>query len=82
MDWFFVVVGFLVWIFIMLHGLSADAQAVEVFMWEFVYASCGHDHTCSGQRRNSSKELAFCSSFYGREQEVLFPVNINGYYLN
>lgn len=54
----------------MLRGLSADAQAVEVFMWELVYASHGHDHTCSGQSRNSSKELAFCSLFYGKEREV------------
>lgn len=61
--WFFVVVGFLFWIFIMLCGLSADAQAVEVFMWEFVYASHGHDHIYSGQRRNSSQELAFNSLF-------------------
>lgn len=54
----------------MLCGLSADAQAVEVFMWEFVYASHGHDHIYSGQRRNSSQELAFNSLFYGKEQEV------------
>lgn len=63
-------VMFLFWIFIMLHGISADAQAVEVFMWEFVYASHGHDHTCSGQRRSSSKELAFYSLFYVKEREV------------
>lgn len=61
----------------MLHGLSADAQAVEVFMWEFMYASHGHDHTCSGQRRNSSKQLALCSLFYGKEQEVRSLVNIS-----
>lgn len=61
---------FLFWIFIVLHGISADAQAVEVCMWEFVYAFYGHDHTCSGQRRNSSKELAFYSLFYVKEREV------------